>query len=208
MPPQKGQRQARGLARQDQILDAAFELFATKGVRATTIAAVAQQAGLSEAGLLHHFPSKDALLLAVLHRADASLTDLEGWVLAPGGGLASLQRLPATARLLAEQPLLARLRVMVTAESVVEDGAARHYVQERTAAIRAAMAGLLADGVRRGELRADTDVHARAAEIVAFMEGIQIQWLLHPDQIDLAAAYVSYISALADQIAAGDRADR
>jgi hypothetical protein len=70
------------------------------------------------------------------------------------------------------------------------------------------MASLLADGVRRGDLRADTDVHARAAEIVAFMEGIQIQWLLHPEQIDLAAAYESYISALADQIATSDRADR
>jgi len=90
---------------------------------------------------------------------------------------------------------------MVTAESVVDEGAARRYVQERTHAICTLMAGLLAVGVHRGELDPDIDVHARAAEIVAFMEGIQIQWLLHPDQIDLAAAYESYVTALADQLA-------
>ena len=39
MPPKKGQRQARGLVRQDRILDAAYELFAGEGVRTTTIAA-------------------------------------------------------------------------------------------------------------------------------------------------------------------------
>ena len=77
MPPKKGQRQARGLARQEQILDVAFDLFADNGVRQTTIAAVADRVGLSEAGVLHHFTSKEDLLLAVLDAYVTSLTD--GW---------------------------------------------------------------------------------------------------------------------------------
>jgi len=89
MPPKKGQRQARGLARQDQILDAAFDLFANNGVRQTTIAAVADRVGLSEAGVLHHFTSKEELLLAVLHRVDASFPDAETFMAEPGGGVGS-----------------------------------------------------------------------------------------------------------------------
>ena len=205
MPPKKGQRQARGLARQDQILDVAFELFATHGVRATTIAAVAEQVGLSEAGLLHHFPSKDALLMAVLARADASFTDTEAWVAEPGGGLESLRRVPATARVLGERPMLARLRAIVSAESMVHNGAARVYVRERTALIRRVLTEALAEGVRRKELKADINPAARAAEIVAFMEGIQIEWVLDPDSIDLVEAYESYIGSLIQQIAAPGR---
>lgn len=200
MPPRKGQRQTRGLARQDQILDAAFELFATIGVRATTLAAVAQKVGLSEAGVLHHFTSKDDLLLAVLARADSSLADTEAWLAAPGGGVESLRRLPATALLLTSNPLLARLRTIVTAESVVQDGAARRYVTERTRQIRDVVCGMLAEGVRRGEFAADTAVKTRAAEIVAFMEGIQIEWLLEPEAIDLVVAYESYVTALVTQL--------
>ena len=200
MPPRKGQRQARGLARQDQILDAAFESFATLGVRGTTLAAVANRVGLSEAGLLHHFASKEDLLLAVLARADASLADTEAWLATPGGGIESLRRLPATALVLASQPMLARLRTIVTAESVVDDGVARRYVAERTRQIRAVLAGVLAEGVSRGEFARGIDVDARAAEIVAFMEGIQIEWLLEPESVDLVAAYESYVATLIPQL--------
>jgi AcrR family transcriptional regulator len=201
VPPKKGQRQARGLARQDQILDAAGELFAEHGVRATTIAAVANRVGLSEAGLLHHFPSKDALLLAVLDRADASYVEEEVYVAQPAGGLESLRRMPATARVLADRPAHTRLRAIVSAESVVQDGAARDYSVRRTEAIRRGMAKAVAEGIRRGEIRSDVDPKARATEIVAFMEGIQVQWMLDPDAVDIVAAYDSYFAALVEDLA-------
>lgn len=202
MPPKKGQRQARGLARQDQIIDAASELFTEHGVRATTISAIATRVGLSEAGLLHHFPSKDALLLAVLARADASFPEVEAYIAEPGGGLESLRRLPAAGRVLAERPLLTRLRAIVSAESVVENGAARAYAQRRTSSIRKIIAESLAEGVRRGEIRADLDPEARATEIVAFMEGIQVQWMLEPEAVDIVASYESYVASLVEEIKA------
>lgn len=200
MPPKKGQRQARGLARQDQILDVAFELFATQGVRATTLISVAERVGLSEAGLLHHFPSKDDLLLAVLHRADASFPDTEAWIAEPGGGLESLRRLPATAQVLADRPMLTRLRAIVSAEAVVDDGAARRYVRNRTETIRTMLGLALEEGVRRKELRRGLDCTALATEIVSFMEGIQVQWMLAPRKIDLVATYESYVASLVEQI--------
>jgi AcrR family transcriptional regulator len=201
MPPKKGQRQARGLVRQDRILDAAYELFASRGVRTTTIATIADQVGLSEAGLLHHFPSKDALLLAVLERVDTSYIETEVWIREGGGGLESLRRLAATAHLLADRPELTRLRVMVAAESLVQDGPIRRQTEQRTDIIRRALAGLVAKAIDDGEIRDDVDPAAVALQIVAFMEGIQIQWMLNPEAIDLVAGYEAYFSALVEQLA-------
>ncbi len=53
----------------EQIIDRAAALFARRGVAQTSVQAVADAVGLSKTGLLHHFPSKDALHEAVLAQA-------------------------------------------------------------------------------------------------------------------------------------------
>ena len=53
------------------ILDRAAALFARRGFAKTSVQDVADTVGLSKAGLLHHFPSKDALREAVLAQAEA-----------------------------------------------------------------------------------------------------------------------------------------
>lgn len=53
------------------ILDRAAALFARRGFAKTSVQDVADAVGLSKAGLLHHYPSKDALYEAVLAQADA-----------------------------------------------------------------------------------------------------------------------------------------
>ncbi|WP_439659273.1 TetR/AcrR family transcriptional regulator [Lentzea sp. HUAS TT2] len=48
----------------EKILDAAAALFARHGFEQTSLKSLADAVGLSKAGLLHHFPSKDALFEA------------------------------------------------------------------------------------------------------------------------------------------------
>jgi AcrR family transcriptional regulator len=48
----------------EHILDAAAALFARHGFEQTSLKSLADAVGLSKAGLLHHFPSKDALFEA------------------------------------------------------------------------------------------------------------------------------------------------
>ncbi|MFD4637480.1 TetR/AcrR family transcriptional regulator [Lentzea sp. NPDC058436] len=48
----------------ENILDAAAALFARHGFEQTSLKSLADAVGLSKAGLLHHFPSKDALFEA------------------------------------------------------------------------------------------------------------------------------------------------
>ncbi|PRY34911.1 TetR/AcrR family transcriptional regulator [Umezawaea tangerina] len=53
----------------ESILDHAAALFARQGVAKTSVQEVADAVGLSKTGLLHHFPSKDALREAVVAQA-------------------------------------------------------------------------------------------------------------------------------------------
>lgn len=60
-------------AQRDLLLDAAEAVVRKRGLSCLTLDAVAQQAGLSKGGLLHHFPSKDALVQAMVQRV------ADGW---------------------------------------------------------------------------------------------------------------------------------
>src|SRR5947199_6684394 len=65
---------AKGRERREAILAAANDLFAAQGFRGASLSAIAARVGLSEAGVLHHFPSKEHLLLELLdlrHQRDA-----------------------------------------------------------------------------------------------------------------------------------------
>ncbi|WP_406265773.1 TetR/AcrR family transcriptional regulator [Nocardia sp. NBC_00881] len=52
----------------DRLLDAAQKLLANKGIRATTVIEVAEEAGVSRAWLYRHFPDKVSLLGAAIVR--------------------------------------------------------------------------------------------------------------------------------------------
>ena len=58
----------------DRILDAALEAFGTTGYDAVSLDAVAAELGLSKQAILYWFPSKEALLAAVVDRGAAELT--------------------------------------------------------------------------------------------------------------------------------------
>lgn len=71
--PPKFRRRAE--ARPDEVLDAALELFLEKGFAAAKVEDVAKRAGLSKGSVYLYFPSKDALLEAIVQRALAPLAD-------------------------------------------------------------------------------------------------------------------------------------
>ena len=64
----RNRRQEQAEARREQLLSVALELFAEKGFRGTTIKEIAQGAGITEGLIYHYFPSKNAMLRAVLER--------------------------------------------------------------------------------------------------------------------------------------------
>jgi AcrR family transcriptional regulator len=55
-----------GVSARERILDAAYELFSHRGIRAVGVNEVTERAGVATATLYRHFPSKDELVLAFL----------------------------------------------------------------------------------------------------------------------------------------------
>src|SRR5690349_18350781 len=72
MPPPARRRSPtpRGERTRAAIMNAAVPLFARHGYRGAPLAAVADAVELTQPGLLHHFPSKEHLLMAVLEERD------------------------------------------------------------------------------------------------------------------------------------------
>jgi len=71
-----------GNARRQQLIEIALHLFATRGFRGATTKAIADAAGVSEAMIFRHFPTKNDLYLAIIqektsrHDVDRLLEDL------------------------------------------------------------------------------------------------------------------------------------
>lgn len=68
-------RERKESAARTKIIDTATRLFYQDGIRATGIDAVIEQAGVARMTLYHHFPSKDALVEAVLQRISDRITE-------------------------------------------------------------------------------------------------------------------------------------
>src|SRR5579875_1667097 len=68
----------RRLARADrrtQLLDVADELFSARGIQATSMEDIAEQAGVTKPVVYDHFGSKDGLLAAIITRAGNQLAE-------------------------------------------------------------------------------------------------------------------------------------
>ncbi len=97
----------------ERILDAALGSFAARGYEATSLDAVAKSLELTKQSILYWFPSKDALLEAVIARGAADLTRvLEGALAGAGEGWDRVEAVVRSVfRLAARQPdLLGLLR--------------------------------------------------------------------------------------------------
>lgn len=191
----------RGAVRRRAILDAALELYARGGFRGTGLAAIGERVGISHAAVLYHFGSAVNLLREVLEERDRRIAEHLAPIFAPGG-LAALRRLPEIARVNLENPGLARLHTVLQAENLEADGEVHDFFLSRRRSVHQVLVDLLRTGQKCGEIRPDIDARHKADEIIAFMEGAQIQQLLDPQRTDLVALYETYTEAFIRQIAA------
>lgn len=187
-------RAERGAASRDRVVRAALRAYAANGYSGSSLASIAEAAGLTTAGLLHHFPSKEGLLLAVLKerdRLDAERFQLRGFV-----GLKALDALLALVEANMSTPGLVRAFTVLLGESAAEDHPAGQWFRERYPRRRDNLAAALRAGIDSGEVREDTDSDAVAAEIIAVMDGLQVQWLHDPDRVDMARVFTHYIGTV------------
>jgi AcrR family transcriptional regulator len=175
---------AKGVAKREEILRAALQVLDRQGNAGTTMRAVAAEAGLSLAGLMHYFPSRDLLLTEVLVSLDreAEAVYLErGQQFGPGELLA--ERMELNQR----EPVRARLYVMLIAAATADPNhPAAQWFRERFELFRTVVAQHVRDQQARGEVPKHVDADHAARSLLAAADGIQNQWL-YDRTIDMGA---------------------
>lgn len=174
---------AKSAATRTAILDAALEVFAGSGYRAGSLREVAERVGMSEAGLLHHFRSKSALLMAVLdHRDDLarSLVDFD-----LPDGVEALRGLVRLAEHNASIPGVVELYCTLSAEATSPAHPAHAYFVKRYESVRESTTASFRRVAEAGRLNPGIDPGRAAVATIALMDGLQVQWLLDPDAVDM-----------------------
>lgn len=175
--------------RRAEIVRAALEVIAERGYRGASMGAVAERVGLTQQGLLHYFPTKDALLVAVLQERDQwdAVPDTQWRV----DLLASLVEYNAM------RPAIIQTFSALLGESVTEGHPAREYFTERYTRVRASMAEVLR--AEYGDRLPNGLTPERTAPLlVAVMDGLQYQWLLDPESVDMPGAFRDFLRLLGE----------
>ncbi|PZE64013.1 TetR/AcrR family transcriptional regulator [Curtobacterium sp. MCBD17_021] len=188
---------AKGIAKREEILSVALELVATQGFRRTSIKDIADAVGLTQAGLLHYFDSKDELWVAILRRRD-DLDNAAQWDAPDPAAL-----LAAVVRHNAEVPGLVQMFVNLSAAAATDPEHPAHaYFRERYETTRNRMTDDFRRMQQDGRLRADLNPEELASVLLATSDGMQIQWLYDPTR-DMAE-HVELVTRLAmAQVTAG-----
>ncbi|TCC08079.1 TetR/AcrR family transcriptional regulator [Kribbella soli] len=171
---------AKGVAKRAEILRAALEVIARHGYRKTSTRELAAAAGLSEAGMLHYFGSKEQLFEAVLRaRDEADMARFE-----TGD---SIDNLTAIIRHNGSVPGLVQLYSTFSAEAGDPEHGSHEFFVERYAGIRAALADAVRARQAAGTLNASADPETIATLLIALSDGLQVQsqYELQADTADL-----------------------
>jgi AcrR family transcriptional regulator len=185
---------AKGEDRRQRILAVAERLLARNGWRTTSLAQIAKEAGVTPAGLLHHFESKEQLLNAVLDARDA---DDDAHADRSGDLITELSRVPERFE---RAPELVGTFAVLLAENIAPDAPLHDRLHKRYQDAVDIITSIIERGQRNGNYRPDVNAANKAVEILAFINGMEILWLLDPS-IPLTEVFKEYTDSLARDLA-------
>lgn len=177
---------AKGVAKREEILSTALEVIARNGYRRTSVRELADAVGLSQAGVLHYFSSKEELFTEVLRKRDELDNERAGATSTVFGALRD------TIRHNADVAGLVHLYTQLSADATDAQHPANTYFTSRYAVLRERLTAEIATAQSAGTIRDDVDAGQLATFVIAAMDGLQTQWLLDPS-IDMSATIASVI---------------
>ncbi len=181
--------------RKEPVIREAIRFFGQNGYHGAKLADIAKAAGVTEPGLLHHFPSKAHLLMEVLaerdridgERFDPSLHD---------GLKAPLVPLQELAEYNETVPGLVQLFTVLVAESIDAKHPGHEFFKRRYQNIREQNIAVLREAQARGEIRSDIPAEDLVIMLFAMMDGLQVQWLYEPGTIRMAHVFDQFVKLL------------
>ncbi|MFI0820216.1 TetR/AcrR family transcriptional regulator [Streptomyces sp. NPDC021098] len=186
---------AKSARRRAEIISSATSVFSARGYRGGSLREIAKQLDLSLTSVVHHFPSKSALLVAVLENADhASGDSFDSDSREKGVAYAVLQYV----RRNLDRHEMLRLLALMAAESSAPDHPAHQWFRDRYEKVVAAVAIAIRRDQDAGRISNSRDHHEIAESLVALWDGLQLQWLIDPRR-DLAARMTASLEDLLGQ---------
>ena len=144
--------------RRDELLDIAAELFADRGLKATTVRDIAEAAGILSGSLYHHFDSKETMVDEILR---SFLDDLFGeYDAILDRKLPPRERFEAivTASFDALDRHHSAVAIYQNEARLLADVPRFGYIRERLVQFKTMWSDLLREGIRDGSFRKDLDV--------------------------------------------------
>ena len=169
------------MRRRQQILESAIALLAQRGVDRASLRTVGEAIGVSHAALRHYFSSRDELLVEAYRTHEAR---------AAGDTPATDETAVGVIAEAAERnrsiPGLVELYATLTTDALQEQHAVtREFVRDRFRSLRENLAARIEAEQRAGRVAPDIDPVDAAALVIAASDGLQVQWLLDPDTVDI-----------------------
>jgi AcrR family transcriptional regulator len=162
----------------EKILQGALEYFGQKGYWGSSVRDIADHVGMSQASMRHYFGTKIELLTAVLEERDLVSREAAGRAeVVTGSHLGGMIQIVADN---AQQPNIARLFTILSAEATSEDHPAHEFFRARYERVAGEVKNMLQGAIDGGEIRSGIDMDQAARVVLATMAGLQLQWLLDP----------------------------
>ncbi|GAA2240956.1 TetR/AcrR family transcriptional regulator [Promicromonospora sukumoe] len=167
--------------RRAQILASAIAVFAERGVGAS-LRAIGEAIGVSHAALRYYFAHRDELLVEVYRAHEA-----RGGERGAPDEVSAVALMERSAERNASIPGLVELYATLTTDALQaqQHPETREFVQARFRGVRADLAERVRAGQASGAIPADIDPSDAAALVAAASDGLQLQWLLDPDAVDV-----------------------
>ncbi|TXK19396.1 TetR/AcrR family transcriptional regulator [Homoserinibacter sp. GY 40078] len=193
----------KGQVKRQEIVDAALGVFGSMGWNSGSMREIAKRVGLTPAGLLHHFKSKEELFAEVLRQRDQK-------VQAAAGDVTEFHLIDQMRNVVAYNQTtrgLTSLYTVISAEATAPEHPAHADFARRYAENATSTTEVLEHAQRDGLIRDDIDPAHAARLIAAVMDGLQLQWLLDGD-IDMSAAFEDFLRGYLRPVRGNQRVSR
>lgn len=176
-------------------------MFARQGFAHTSVAQVAQHAGVSTATILWHFGNKEGLLLAVVKKATWEWLEGLEREISQGeeeGARRQLERaMDGYLALATQQPDFCTLYLLLLMEGIGLNRTLTGEFQQITRRCREMFVAILERGKEEGVFRPDFDSFPIAASLLGAIDGLFMQWALDRGAFDLCEAFQGLRNGLA-----------
>lgn len=179
----------KSVARRADILEAAQTVFGRSGWRSGSLREIADAAGISQAGLLHHFASKSALMIAMLEWQDELAQNF--LVRRPG-----LDALAGSVAVLEDQLRhrdAIEMFCVLAAEATDPEHPAHAFFVRRYARYRELTTAAFEQMRAEDQLRPGVEPAVAASLTISVMDGLHLRWLLDPTSVDVTEGFFEHL---------------